>query len=62
MNKREEKSRAIEAVIELMMKCTEFVQSIGDQPFTPEIQEKLQTLADQIQSIQQGLESGYYDN
>lgn len=62
MSKREEKRRAIEDVVELMSKYTDFVLSVRDQPFTPEIREQLRIRAEKIQWIQQGLESGYYDD
>lgn len=59
MNKAEEKKRAIEQVAELMKKYTEYVESVKDQPFTPEIREQLRTRAEKIRWLQQGLESGY---
>jgi len=62
MHKVEAKKRAIEEVAELMKKYTEYVESIKDQPFTPEIKEQLRTKGDIIRWIQQGLENGYYEN
>jgi hypothetical protein len=61
MNKIEEKKRAIAEVGELMKKYTEYLESVKDQPFTPEIREQLRTRGDKIRSLQQGLESGQYD-
>jgi hypothetical protein len=61
MSKVEEKKRAIEQVAELMKKYTEYVERVKDQPFTPTIREELRTRGEKIRWLQQGLESGYYD-
>jgi DNA-binding protein H-NS len=61
MNKVEAKKQAIQEVAELMKKYTEYVESVKDQPFTPEIREQLRSKGNIIRWLQQGLESGYYD-
>ena len=53
MSKVEEKKRAIAEVVELMKKYIEYVESVKDQPFTPEISDQLRTRAEKIRSLQQ---------
>ena len=53
--------QAIAQVTDLMKKYVEYVESVKDQPFTPEIRQQLRSRGDVIRWLQEGLESGYYD-
>ena len=60
--KLDERSRAIEAIAKMSEIYIERVRSIVDEPLSQEKSEELQALGRRIRWMQQGLESGYYDN
>jgi hypothetical protein len=61
MSKNEEKQQAINQIAKLMDEYTNYFNSVKDEPFTPEVREQLRTRGEKIRWLQQGLESGYYD-
>ena len=62
MSKIQCKQIAITEIATLMTKYTDYMRSIKDEPFTPEIRDQLRSLADKIRWLQQGLENGFYDD
>lgn len=56
------KQLAIQEVVTLMTAYKDYVESIKEEPFTPEIRHQLRSLADKIRWLQQGLENGFYED
>lgn len=53
---------AIKEIATLMTKCTDYMNSIEDDPLTTESPDKLSSLVDKIRWLQQGLENGFYED
>ena len=62
MNKIEAKKMAIAELFELQKAYVEYLDSVKDKKFDATIQQMLQTKGNIIRKIQQGLESGDYED
>jgi len=62
MNKIEAKKLAIDELVELQRAYTKYLDSVKEKPFDVTIRQMLQSKGNIIRWIQQGLESGYYDD
>lgn len=56
------KQLAIQEIATLMIAYTDYLERFRDTPFTQEIRDQLRIRAEKIRWLQQGLESGFYED